>query len=155
MKSTILSGWATDFDTSFMGVHELETVPKDDFERFLQYALNQNPGVIALTACICGLDIYTSLQMFCGIRSNLHNRFRNPKSKTGYLLIDTERFKSECRNQGFSQRKIAALTGCSRSSIQDIFRPGKTVRKSKAFIRIAEHVLSLESGSLVLRKEQS
>ena len=155
MKSSLLDRWNTDFDTSFMGVNELETVPKGDFERFLQYALNQNPGVIALTACICGLDIYTSLQIFCGIRSNLHNRFRKPKSKTGYLLIDTERFKRECRNQGFSQRKIAALTGCSRSSIQDIFKPGKSVRKSQAFIRIAENVLSLESGSLVLERSKA
>ncbi len=144
--------WTTDFVCSFVDISELQTKKKNDLERFLHYALRENPGVIALWACLEGLDIYTSLYTFCGINTNVNISMRTQRKRKDTCGFNVEKFGDECKKQKISRKRIGEMLGVSRGCIDNIFIKNQR-RKRRQFIEAVEDALKLERGSLLLEKQ--
>jgi len=141
--------WVTDF----LGYPDVvqEEERKCAFLRFLKYALNENPGVIALVVSIAGVNHFDALETLCGIRSSLNNR-RKTVRRSDCVDFDLDRFKTIMQERKISQREMAAALGCSPGIISNMFYQNGR-RKSKKFVAKVEKVLELPQGSLIVKGE--
>ena len=97
MSILSMGQWTTDFVSISASTKVLQAREKDSLEGFLNYALNENPGVIALWACLEGMDIYTSLNIFCGITTNFSKGTQRRRKDT--CLFNVEKFDAECNTK--------------------------------------------------------
>ena len=143
---TITEAWATDFAQLPITFETADRYSR--IERFVNYCKKQNVGILALACCVfADIDQFEALNVFCGIHTNHGNSQRKPRLRSNCAEFNARKCKQIAKQKGISQRKLADMTGYSRTSIINAFRENK--RRKIDFIEKCEKALGLLKGELI------
>ena len=150
--STKSSGCKVMWTSDFLGYGDpvQEEERKSKFLRFLKYAVNENPGVVALWLSIAGANHFAALEVFCGIRSNLTTE-QKTRNRKDCVNFDVDKFQRIIRDKGIMHQDVAEALGCSVQSIRNILYRHEQ-RKGRKFVRNLEKFLGMPEGSLEVKQ---
>ena len=106
----------TDFGVMWRDVGLLIKHNPTDLERFIQYCVRQNPGVIALALCIAGASPRSVMKVFCDVHDRKPYKQKSDTSHTGAKMERVIELYQ--RHQGKIQNvEIAKQVGCTKEYV--------------------------------------
>ena len=112
----MIEKWATDFNVNWLDVGLQIQHNPTELERFIQYCVNRNPGVIALALCIAGANRFEVMKAFCGIHDRKHYAKKRDTSCTGAKMGKVIQLYKRHKGK-LSNVEIAKRVGCTKEYV--------------------------------------